>query len=239
MKTDKVAVILGTGPGLGSALAHKFSSEGYKIAIVSRTKKKLEKIQKDIESSGGEAFIAQADVTNEKEIKEAFNKIFQKFGGNIDVLVYNAGNFKMQSILKIKPDEFKTSWNINCFGAFLSSKLVLPSMLKRKKGTVIFTGATASIRGSAGFSRLAVGKFGLRALAQSMAREFGPKGVHIAHIVIDGQIANPSSSNKLSKQDSKSYLSPGAIAEQYWQIHNQPSTSWTLEMDLRPAAEHF
>lgn len=239
MKTDRVAVILGTGPGLGSALALKFSREGYKVAIVSRTKRKLEKIQKDIENSGGEAFIAPADVTNEKDLKAAFNNIFQKLGKTIDVLVYNAGDFKMQSILKIKPDEFKNSWDINCFGAFLSSKLVLPSMLKRKKGTIIFTGATASIRGSAGFSRLAVGKFGLRALAQSMAREFGPKGIHIAHVIIDGQIESPSYSKKLPQRENKSFLSPEAIADQYWHIHNQPTTSWTLEMDLRPAVERF
>ncbi|MGB3364932.1 MAG: SDR family NAD(P)-dependent oxidoreductase [Thermodesulfobacteriota bacterium] len=239
MKTDKVAVILGTGPGLGRALAQKFSNEGYKIAIVSRTKKKLENIQREIESSGGETFIATADVTNEQELKGAFNKIFQKFGKNIDVLVYNAGDFKKQSILKIKPDDFKNSWKINCFGAFLSSKLALPSMLKKKKGTIIFTGATASIRGSAEFSLLAVGKFGLRALAQSIAREFGPKGIHVAHVIIDGQIAEPNSSSYKPTLDTKNYLSPEAIAEQYWQIHNQTPTSWTLEMDLRPATEHF
>jgi len=239
MNTDKIAVILGTGPGLGSALALKFSREGYKIAIVSRTKRKLEKIKKDIERSGGEVFIAPADVTNEKDLKAAFKNISQELGKNIDVLVYNAGDFKMQSILKIKPDEFKSSWDINCFGAFLSSKLVLPSMLKRKKGTIIFTGATASIRGSSGFSRLAVGKFGLRALAQSMAREFGAKGVHIAHVIIDGQIASPNYSKNMPERDIKSFLSPEAIAEQYWQIHIQPLTSWTLEMDLRPALERF
>lgn len=239
MKTEKVAVILGTGPGLGRALAQQFSNEGYKIAIVSRTKRKLEKIQKEIESSGGETFIATADVTNEEEIKGAFNKIFQKFGKKIDVLVYNAGDFKKQSILKIKPDDFKNSWNINCFGAFLSSKLVLPSMLKSKKGTIIFTGATASIRGSAEFSLLAVGKFGLRALAQSIAREFGPKGIHVAHVIIDGQIAEPDSSSEKPALHTNSYLSPEAIAEQYWLIHNQTPTSWTLEMDLRPATENF
>lgn len=239
MKTDKVAIILGTGPGLGRALALKFSNEGYKVALVSRTKSKLEKIEKEIESLGGETFIATADITNEKEIKVAFNSIIQKFGKNIDVLVYNAGDFKKQSILEIKPDDFKNSWNINCFGAFLSSKLVLPSMLKRKQGTIIFTGATASIRGSAEFSLLAVGKFGLRALAQSTAREFGPQGIHVAHVIIDGQIARPSPSNSTSIEDTKIYLSPVAIAEQYWHIHNQPPTSWTLEMDLRPATENF
>jgi short-subunit dehydrogenase len=112
-------------------------------------------------------------------------------------------------------------------------------MLKRKKGTIIFTGATASIRASAEFSLLAVGKFGLRALAQSIAREFGPKGIHVAHVIIDGQIAEPNSSSDKTTLDTKNYLSPEAIAEQYWQIHNQTPTSWTLEMDLRPATEHF
>lgn len=239
MKNNNIAVIIGVGPGLGSALAHKFTSEGYKVAIIARTKGKLEKIQKDLESSGGKVFSVSADVTKEADLKSAFDKIFRTLGKNIDILVYNAGDFKMQSILKITPDEFKSSWNINCYGAFLSSKYLLPSMLKRKKGTIIFTGATASIRGSAGFSRLAVGKFGLRALAQSMAREFGPKGIHVAHVIIDGQIASTNYIKKHPQRDIKSFLSPEAIAQQYWQIHNQGTTSWTLEIDLRPALEKF
>jgi len=132
MKNNKVAVIIGAGPGLGSALAHKFTSEGYKVAIVARTKRKLQKIQKDIESSGGEVFSVSADVTKEADLNSAFDKIFRTLGKNIDVLVYNAGEFKMQSILKMKPVEFKTSWEINCYGAFLSIQHALPSMLKRK-----------------------------------------------------------------------------------------------------------
>lgn len=239
MKRDKIAVILGSGPGLGSALAHKFSSEGYRLALISRTGKNLEKIKKDIENKSGEVFIYPADVTNEKDLKSAFDNIFIKLGKNIDALIYNAGEFKKQSILKIKPEDFKKSWDINCYGAFLSSKLVLPKMLKRKKGTIIFTGATASIRGGAEFSRLAVGKFGLRALAQSIAREFGPKGIHMAHVVIDGQIDSPAYSRKMPDRDTGSFLSPESIAEQYWQIHIQNPTSWTLEMDLRPAVERF
>jgi len=239
MKNNKIAVIIGAGPGLGSALAHKFAKEGYKVAILARTKRKLEKIQKDAAVGGGEVFSFRADVTKESNLKSAFDKIFRTVGKNIDVLVYNAGDFKMQSILKIKPIEFKSSWDINCYGAFLSVQHVLPSMLKRKKGTIIFTGATASIRGSAGFSRLAVGKFGLRALAQSIAREFGPKGVHTAHVIIDGRIASSGKSKKQPERALECFLSPRSIAEQYWQIHNQDPTSWTLEIDLRPAVEKF
>ena len=106
-------------------------------------------------------------------------------------MIYNTGQFKKKSLLKVTPLEFKDAWDSNCYGAFLSSKLVLPSMFRRGRGTIIFTGATASIRGGAEFSGFAVGKFGLRALSQSMAREFGPKGIHIAHVIIDGQIASP------------------------------------------------
>lgn len=236
MTTDKVAVILGAGPGLGASLCRKFCSEGYKVALVSRTKKKLEKIQKDID---GEISIFPADVTNEMELEVVFKSISKDLGKNIDILIYNAGDFKMESILKINPNDFKKSWDINCFGAFLSSKLALSSMLKRKKGTIIFTGATASMRGGAMFSLLAVGKFGLRALAQSLAREFGPKGIHVAHTIIDGQIASPTYSEKMPDREITSFLSPDSIAEQYWQIHIQEPTAWTHELDLRPSVEHF
>lgn len=236
MSTDRVAVILGAGPGLGSSLARKFSTEGYKVALVSRTRRKLEKIQKDID---GKISIYPADVTNEQELITVFKSISKQLGKNIDILIYNAGEFKMQSILEIKSSDFKKSWEINCYGAFLSSKLVLPSMLKRKKGTIIFTGATASMRGGAMFYRLAVGKFGLRALAQSLAREFGPEGIHVVHTIIDGQIASPGYSKKMPEREMNSFLSPDSIAEQYWQIHIQEPTAWTHELDLRPFVEHF
>ncbi|MEM7008123.1 MAG: SDR family NAD(P)-dependent oxidoreductase [Thermodesulfobacteriota bacterium] len=233
---NKVAVILGAGPGLGLALAKKFASEGYSVAIVSRNKERLLSIKKQID---GEIEVFAADVTKETKLKSAFEKIFKKFGKNIDVMIYNAGQFKMQGIQKLKTDDFVSAWESNCLGGFISSKLVLASMLRRKKGTIIFTGATASLRGSANFSGLAVGKFGLRALSQSIARELGPKGIHVAHVIIDGQILNQDYIKRYPDREPGSFLSPESIAEQYWQIHLQDPTAWTLEMDLRPSVEKF
>ncbi len=238
MNKNKVVAVVGAGPGLGASVAQRFAKEGYTIALIARTQSKLEEIQKSIEALGQRALPVSADVTSESDLESAFNQITED-GGNIEALIYNAGDFKMQSVLDIDPEGFKRSWEINCMGAFLSSKLVLPSMIENKRGTIIFTGATASKRGSSMFSRLAVGKFGLRALAQSMAREFGPKGVHIAHVVIDGIIATPFYIENQPDRDPQTLLSPDSIAEQYLQLHIQDRTSWTLELDLRPSAEKF
>lgn len=238
MDNSKTAVIVGAGPGLGASVAKRFAREGYTAALVARSTEKLEEIRADIESGGQKALSFSADVTSQEEIWDTFNKIDEQTG-EVEVLVYNAGHFQMQSLLDIDPGGFRRSWEINCMGAFLCSKLVLPSMIENKKGTIIFTGATASKRGSAMFSRLAVGKFGLRALAESMAREFGPKGIHVAHTIIDGQIATPSLLESRPDTDPAALLSPDAIAEQYWQLHVQDPTAWTLELDLRPSVEKF
>jgi NAD(P)-dependent dehydrogenase (short-subunit alcohol dehydrogenase family) len=128
---------------------------------------------------------------------------------------------------------------VNCTGAFLAAKQVLPDMLARGRGTILLTGATASLRGSAGYACLAVGKFGLRALAQSMARELGPRGIHVAHVVIDGQIDTPSLRAMARDRATETMLSPDALAETYWQLHAQAPTCWTLELDVRPRTERF
>ena len=238
MSKDKVAVIVGAGPALGASAAMRFAREGYTVALLARNKEKLDEIQESIESKGHKALSISADVTSETELERAFKEIDAQ-AGSPDVLIYNAGDFRMQSVLDIEPDEFKHSWEINCMGAFLCSKLVLPAMLEKNRGTIIFTGATASLRGSAKFSRLAVGKFGLRALAQSMARELGPEGIHVSHVVIDGQIATPYYLESEPDRDPDTLLAPDSIAEQYWQLHIQEPTSWTLELDIRPAVEKF
>ncbi|MEQ9618619.1 MAG: SDR family NAD(P)-dependent oxidoreductase [Deltaproteobacteria bacterium] len=238
MDKYQTAVIVGVGPGLGSALSRKFAKEGYTVFLISRTPKNLEKIKGVIEEEGGSAVALPCDVTDAKQVETAFKHIVETFG-NINILVYNAGDFETQSIIDIEPENFKSSWETNCFGAFLCAKQAIPSMLELSRGTIIFTGATASMRGSAGFARLAVGKFGLRALAQSMARELGPEGIHVAHVIIDGQIASKENNQSQPDREPGSFLSPEAISEQYWQIHIQDKTSWTLELDLRPSVEKF
>ncbi|MGA7965297.1 MAG: SDR family oxidoreductase, partial [Gammaproteobacteria bacterium] len=175
---------------------------------------------------------------NPGSVSAAFARIRDTLGAP-QVLIYNAGSYAPGGLLDIDPEQFESAWRANCYGGFLCAREVLPAMQKAGAGTLLFTGATAALRGSAGFAGLAVGKFGLRALTQSMAREFGPQGIHVVHAVIDGQIATPSARERQPERAAETFLDPDAIAETYWQLHCQHPTAWTLELDLRPHVESF
>jgi NAD(P)-dependent dehydrogenase (short-subunit alcohol dehydrogenase family) len=234
----RVAAILGVGPGLGAAVARRFAREGFAVALMARDEDGLSAIRQEIEDGRGTALPISADATDPASVEAAFGRVRDEIG-DPEVFVYNAGAFQMGSILEIDPGRFDESFKVNCAGAFYSAQQVLPAMLDAGRGTILLTGATASLRGSARFSALAVGKFGLRALAQSMAREFGPQGIHIAHVVIDGQINTPRMREMSPDREEHTMLSPDAIAETYWQLHTQDRTAWTLELDLRPSVESF
>ena len=235
MTQAKVAVVLGVGPGLGAAIARRFASEGFAVGLMARHQEKLTSLQESIEQSGGVALPVAVDASDPKSVAEGFSLVKTELGAP-EVFIYNAGVFQVGGILELSPAQFETSWKVNCFGAFLAVGQVIPEMIDRGRGTILLTGATASLRGSARFAGLAVGKFGLRALAQSLAREFGSQGIHVAHILIDGQINPP---NEGETDSDPQMLSPNAIADTYWQLYNQDSTAWTLELDLRPASEKF
>lgn len=236
--SDRVAAVLGVGPGLGAAISRRFAREGFKVALLARSEESTRPVREEIESSGGEALAVEADATDPASVASAF-EIVRDSLGDPEVFVYNAGAFRMGGILEVSPEDFDACLRANCAGAFYAARSVLPAMLERGRGTVILTGATASLRGSAKFSALATGKFALRALAQSMAREFGPQGIHVAHTIIDGQINTPRVRDMSPGRDEGTMLSPDAIAESYWQLHRQDPTAWTLELDLRPAVESF
>ncbi len=234
----KVAAVLGVGPGLGAAVGWRFAREGFAVALMARNEDGLSRIRQEIEEDGGAALSISADATDPASVEKAFGRVREGLG-EPEVFVYNAGAFQMAGILELTPKLFDDSWKANCAGAFYGAQQVLPAMLERGNGTVIFTGATAALRGSANFAALAVGKFGLRALAQSMARELGPQGIHVAHVVIDGQISTPELRESQPDREEHTTLSPESIAETYWQLHTQAPRAWTLEMDLRPAVEEF
>ena len=236
--TNKVAAVMGVGPGLGAAVARRFAKGGYAVALMARREDKLGPVRAEIEAAGGSAKGFEVDATEPGSVAAAFARIRKELGAP-EVLVYNAGAFQMGGILDVSPDDFERTWKANCFGGFLAAREVLREMVAQRRGTVILTGATASLRGSARFSCLAVGKFGLRALAQSMAREHGADGVHVAHVVIDGMIDTPTARERMPGRDRSTMLAPDAIAESYWQLHLQDATAWTLELDLRPASEKF
>jgi NAD(P)-dependent dehydrogenase (short-subunit alcohol dehydrogenase family) len=236
--SQKVAAILGIGPGLGAAVARRFSREGFALGLMARREEELETVQADIQESGGVALPISADATDPASVASAFDRVREDLGAP-EIYVYNAGAFQMGSVLDVSPEQFEACWRANCLGAFLGAQQVLPAMLENGQGTIVFTGATASLRGSARFSCLAVGKFGLRALAQSMAREFGPQGIHVVHVIIDGQINTPRVRGINPDREKHTMLFPESIAETYWQLHSQDPTAWTLELDLRPSVEKF
>ena len=234
----RVAMVVGVGPALGGAIARRFAREGFALGLMARSEAAVRPIETDIVAGGGQALGVLGDATDARDVDQGFRRITESLG-SIDVLVYNAGAFQMGGVVDVTAEQFEHSWKANCFGGFLSAQKVLPDMLAREKGTLLFTGATASLRGAARFSCLAVGKFGLRALAQSLAREVGPRGVHVAHVIVDGQIDTPRMRAAAPGREKSTLLSPEALAETYWHLHAQDPSAWTQEIDVRPASEKF
>jgi NAD(P)-dependent dehydrogenase (short-subunit alcohol dehydrogenase family) len=238
MDTSKTVAVVGAGPGLGAALARRFAREGYAVGLFARSESSLLPVRQEVEKAGGRAGLYLADVANEAALKSAFARMRTELGAP-EVCIYNAGTYVKAGLLELTPEQFESAWRIDCMGGFLTAREVVPAMLERGRGTLLFTGATASVRGSARFAAFAVGKFGLRALAQSLAREFGPKGIHVAHVVIDGMIDAQRVRSMVPGGEAATMLSPDAIAETYWQLHSQDASAWTQELDVRPAAEKF
>lgn len=238
MPGNEITVVMGVGPGLGAAVARRFAAGGHHLALMARDPAHAEPVRERITAAGGRALVVPADAEDPASVADAFARVRTDLG-DPDVFVYNAGSFVRGGITEITPGQFESTWRTNCMGAFLGAREALPAMLERGRGTILLTGATAALRGGAGFACLAVGKFGLRALAQSMAREFGPRGIHVAHVIIDGQIDTPKIHEREPGREAHTLLSPDAIAETYWQLHRQDPTTWTLELDLRPAVEKF
>ncbi|HEX7341943.1 MAG TPA: SDR family NAD(P)-dependent oxidoreductase [Rhodanobacteraceae bacterium] len=236
--THAPVAIVGTGPGLGGALAARFAAEGFPLALLSRHADSRQPVLDALAAAGHTACGHDCDAGDPASVAAAFAGIRARQGAP-GVLIYNAGAFLRGGILELDLADFEAAWRINCYGALLAAREVLPTMLAAGAGTLLFTGATAALRGGAGFAGLAVGKFGLRALAQSLAREFGPRGIHVAHVIIDGQIDSPRTRARDPGHAVTEFLDPAAIAESYWHLHRQPRSAWTQELDLRPSSEHF
>jgi len=236
--SERVAAVLGVGPGLSAAVARRFVSEGFGVALMARREESVARVREEIEDGGGTALPVLADATDPGSVAAAFERVRGELG-DPEVFVYNAGAFRLGGILDLSPQQFDECFRANCAGAFYAAQQVLPAMVEAGRGTILLTGASAALRGKANFSALAVGKFGLRALAQSMAREFGPQGIHVSHVIVDGQINTPRVREMFPDREDHTLLSPDAIAETYWLLHSQDPTAWTLELDLRPAVESF
>ena len=228
-----VALIVGVGPGLGAALARRFAEGGFAVAVAARDAGRLRALAQEI---GGRAYAC--DAADAASVERLFEEVERDLG-TPHVAIYNAGAYAPGAVIEIEAAEFERCWRILCLGGFLVGQGAARGMAKAGRGTILFTGATASLRGGANFANLAVGKFGLRAVAQSMARELGPKGIHVAHVIIDGQIRSERYAHLEKQRPPDGLLDPAAIAETFWHLHTQPRSAWTLELDLRPWVEKF
>jgi NAD(P)-dependent dehydrogenase (short-subunit alcohol dehydrogenase family) len=223
-ETKPAALVVGVGPGLGAALVRRFSREGMAVAIAAR---RLDRLKDLANETGGRAYAC--DATSEISVDDLFAAVARDLGP-ARLVVFNASGFTRKPVVELTPAEVESCWRASCLGGFLVGRAAARTMLPAGPGTILLTGATAALRGSANFAAFAIGKFGLRALAQSMARELGPLGIHVGHVIIDGSIG---------ETGAESRLSPDAIADSYWHLHCQPKSAWTLELDLRPWAEKF
>jgi NAD(P)-dependent dehydrogenase (short-subunit alcohol dehydrogenase family) len=237
---EKSIIVVGAGDALGGAIAKRFAREGLAAVIVRRHADQLEPLASAIREAGGEAHPFGVDARQEDQMVALFEKVEAEIAP-VEVCVFNIGANVRFPIAETTARVFTKVWEMACFSGFLAGREAAKVMTPRGHGTVIFTGATAGVRGREGFAAFAAAKHGLRAVAQSMARELGPKGVHVAHTIIDGAIdtawiaENFPERHALKSEDG--ILNPHHIADAYWSLHAQPRDAWTHELDLRPWME--
>lgn len=239
------AIIIGVGAeeGLGAAVGRRFARAGFEVFLGGRTEAKVTRVAESIRKSGGLAHAISMDATIPADVIEAFERATENGTVPLDVAVFNAGNNANIPFLELTPQQFREFWEIGCYAGFLVGQEAVRRMLPNHRGTIVFTGASGSMRGRARYGHFAAAKSGLRMVGQAMAREFGPQGLHVAHVVVDGGI----NGNRLrtlrphvvAERGEDGLLSIDGIAEMYLQLHLQPPTAWTHELDVRPYKESF
>lgn len=232
-----VAVITGVGPGLGAALVRRFAAT-YAVAMLARKADYLKALAGEIRQSGATVLDLSCDVSDRTQMTEAFRAI-RKDLGEPEVLIYNAGSGTFGTIREITPDQYEADWRVNAFGAFVAAKEVAPGMIARGHGTMLFTGATAGVKAGPRSVSFGPAKFAMRGLAQSLARDLGPRGIHVAWINVDGSIDIPGARGLKPGLKDADFLKPDAIAETYWHLAHQDSSAWTMELEVRPFKEKF
>lgn len=245
--TDRKGTVLVVGAGdyIGAAIARRFAAEGHPVALGRRTATALEPLVAEIRAAGGEARGYAFDAREEAVVQARFAEIERDLGP-LEVVVFNVGGNVLFPIRDTTARVFRKVWEMACFGGFLVGREAATVMVPRGRGSIFFTGATASLRGGAGFAAFASAKAGLRNLAQSMARELGPEGIHVAHAVIDAGVDTEWVRERIraSGRDPETLgehalMDPASVGETYWQLHRQSRDCWTFELDLRPFAESF
>ncbi|NQZ98331.1 MAG: SDR family NAD(P)-dependent oxidoreductase [Myxococcales bacterium] len=240
--TSVVVVGVGASRGTGAAIARRFAREGLHAFVAGRTLERLEIVAKEIREAGGQATPVVTDATREDDVIHLLDLAIEQ-GGPLDAVVYNAGRNEFRGLLDMDGAFFEEVWRLCCFTGFTVGREAARRMLERGSGSILFTGATASMRARPPFTAFASAKAALRAVAHGMAREFGPKGIHVGHVVIDGMIDGdmvnerfPAAKKNVGEEG---MLDPEAIADAFFMIHAQPRRAWTLELDLRPHIEKF
>ncbi|AOY96519.1 glucose 1-dehydrogenase [Cupriavidus sp. USMAA2-4] len=237
-----VALVIGAGDSTGGAIARRFAAGGLTVCVTRRSADKLQPLVDSIRAAGGRAHAFGSDARKEEEVAALVERIEAEIGP-IEVLVFNIGANVPSSVLDETARKYFKIWEMACFSGFLNAREVARRMVQRERGTILFTGATAALRGAANFAAFAGAKHALRALAQSMARELGPRNIHVAHVVVDGAIdtefIRSNFPERYALKDQDGILNPDHIAENYWHLHQQPRDAWTFELDLRPWMERW
>jgi NAD(P)-dependent dehydrogenase (short-subunit alcohol dehydrogenase family) len=232
-----VAVVTGVGPGLGASLVRRFAPS-YAVAMLARKPDYLKALARELRQGGATVLDLSCDVSHHTQISDAFRAIRKDFG-DPEVLLYNAGSGTFGAITEITPEQYEADWRINAFGAFVAAKEVAPAMIARGRGAMLFTGATAGVKAGPKSVSFGPAKFAMRGLAQSLARDLGPKGVHVAWINVDGSIDIPGARGLKRGLQDGDFLKPDAIAETYWHLAHQDPSAWTMELEVRPFKEKF
>ncbi|HEY5635738.1 MAG TPA: SDR family NAD(P)-dependent oxidoreductase [Burkholderiales bacterium] len=242
MMEKRSVLVVGAGDATGGAIARRFAREGYLVCATRRKAEHVAPLVEAIRAAGGEAHGFGSDARNEAAVAELFAHIERDIAP-LEVVVFNVGGNVRFGISETTERVYRKVWEMGSFAGFLVGREAARVMLPRKRGSILFTGATASLRGAAGYAAFAGAKHSLRALAQSMARELGPQGIHVAHVVIDGaidtQYVRERFPERYALKAEDGILAPGAIAEAYWQLHRQSRSAWTHELDLRPWMERW
>ena len=240
-----VALLVGAGDAIGAAVARRFAAGGYSVCVARRSAEKSQSLVQEIVSSGGVAHAVSADVRNEEAVQALFGHVEAELG-SVEVCLFNAGANVKSPLIDTSARLFFKAWELACYAGFLTGREAARYMVPRGRGTILFTGATASVRGGSGFAAFAAAKFGLRAVAQAMARELAPKNIHVAHLIVDGAIDSEAIHTRLSAPTGvmpdlapDSLIQTRSVAEAYWALHNQSRDGWTHELDLRPYSERW
>jgi NAD(P)-dependent dehydrogenase (short-subunit alcohol dehydrogenase family) len=243
--TGGVALLVGAGDAIGAAVARRFAAGGYAVCVARRDAENSRTLVQEIATTGGIARAVGTDVRNEEAVQTLFTQVESELGP-VEICLFNAGANVNAPLVETSARLFFKAWELACYGGFLTGREAARRMVPRGHGTILFTGATASLRGGAGFAAFAAAKFGLRAVAQSMARELAPKNIHVAHLIIDGAVDSEAIHRRLSVATGTmpdlppdGLIRTSSVAEAYWALHSQSRDGWTHELDLRPYCERW